>query len=81
MPTQTATYKTGTREEWLAARLDPLKVEKELTRRSDELAKRRQLPWVRIALPRAATRLVPGGAATMSATQMNGKSDDRHHER
>lgn len=40
---------TGTREEWLAARLDLLKEEKELTRRSDELARRRrELPWVRI---------------------------------
>jgi predicted dithiol-disulfide oxidoreductase (DUF899 family) len=39
----------GTREEWLAARLDLLEAEKELTRRSDELARRRQaLPWVRI---------------------------------
>jgi predicted dithiol-disulfide oxidoreductase (DUF899 family) len=37
------------REEWLAARLSLLKEEKELTRRSDELARRRQeLPWVRI---------------------------------
>jgi predicted dithiol-disulfide oxidoreductase (DUF899 family) len=37
------------REEWLAARLRLLKEEKELTRRSDELARRRQeLPWVRI---------------------------------
>ena len=34
--------KTATREEWLAARLDLLKAEKELTRRSDELARRRQ---------------------------------------
>jgi predicted dithiol-disulfide oxidoreductase (DUF899 family) len=43
------THKTGTREEWLAARLGLLKAEKELTRRSDELALRRQeLPWVRI---------------------------------
>ncbi len=42
-------HKTGTREEWLAARLRLLKEEKELTRRSDELARRRQeLPWVRI---------------------------------
>jgi predicted dithiol-disulfide oxidoreductase (DUF899 family) len=40
---------TGTREEWLAARLELLAAEKELTRRSDELARRRrQLPWVRI---------------------------------
>jgi predicted dithiol-disulfide oxidoreductase (DUF899 family) len=39
----------GTRSEWLAARLDLLEAEKELTRRSDELARRRQaLPWVRI---------------------------------
>ena len=37
------------REEWLAARLGLLTEEKELTRRSDELARRRQeLPWVRI---------------------------------
>ncbi len=42
-------HMTGTRKEWLAARLDLLKAEKELTRRSDELARRRQeLPWVRI---------------------------------
>jgi len=40
---------TGTREEWLAARLELLKAEKELTRRSDELARHRQeLPWVRV---------------------------------
>jgi predicted dithiol-disulfide oxidoreductase (DUF899 family) len=42
-------HKTGTRNEWLAARLELLEAEKELTRRSDELAHRRQeLPWVRI---------------------------------
>ncbi|NJD62152.1 MAG: DUF899 domain-containing protein [Deltaproteobacteria bacterium] len=42
-------HMTGTREEWLAARLELLKAEKELTRRSDELARRRQeLPWVRV---------------------------------
>jgi predicted dithiol-disulfide oxidoreductase (DUF899 family) len=36
-------------DEWIAARLGLLKAEKELTRRSDELARRRQeLPWVRI---------------------------------
>src|SRR5882672_6194643 len=40
---------TGTRKEWLTARLDLLAAEKELTRRSDELAQRRQeLPWVRV---------------------------------
>src|SRR5690348_2620462 len=43
------THTTGTRKEWLAARLELLEAEKELTRRSDELARRRQeLPWVRI---------------------------------
>jgi predicted dithiol-disulfide oxidoreductase (DUF899 family) len=43
------THMTGTREEWLAARLELLEVEKELTRRSDELARQRQeLPWVRV---------------------------------
>jgi predicted dithiol-disulfide oxidoreductase (DUF899 family) len=42
-------HMTGTREEWLAARLELLQAEKELTRRNDELARRRQeLPWVRI---------------------------------
>src|SRR5688572_10415571 len=42
-------HTTGTREAWLAARLELLKAEKELTRRSDELARQRQeLPWVRI---------------------------------
>src|SRR5258705_7744859 len=42
-------HKTGTREEWLAARLELLEAEKELTRRSDEVTRRRQeLPWVRI---------------------------------
>jgi len=47
--TQTMKHAVGTREEWLAARLALLKDEKELTRRSDELAQRRQdLPWVRL---------------------------------
>src|SRR5258705_5262377 len=42
-------HTTGTREEWLAARLELLDAEKEMTRHSDELARQRQaLPWVRI---------------------------------
>ena len=42
-------HRTGTRDEWLAARLELLEAEKELTRRRDELTRRRQeLPWVRI---------------------------------
>jgi predicted dithiol-disulfide oxidoreductase (DUF899 family) len=42
-------HKIGTREEWRTARLELLKAEKELTHRSDELARRRrELPWVRV---------------------------------
>jgi predicted dithiol-disulfide oxidoreductase (DUF899 family) len=42
-------HRTGTRKEWLSERLELLEAEKELTRRSDELAQRRQaLPWVRV---------------------------------
>ena len=42
-------HATGTRDEWLAARLELLQAEKELTRRSDEVAlKRQELPWVRV---------------------------------
>jgi predicted dithiol-disulfide oxidoreductase (DUF899 family) len=42
-------HRVGTRDEWLTARLELLADEKELTRRSDELARRRQeLPWVPI---------------------------------
>src|SRR5689334_13417894 len=54
MPNQTTTpttttHTTGTRDEWLAARLELLRAEKELTRQSDALAqKRRELPWVRV---------------------------------
>src|SRR5689334_1125095 len=43
------THATGTRAQWLAARLDLLAAEKELTRRSDAVAQQRQaLPWVRV---------------------------------
>jgi predicted dithiol-disulfide oxidoreductase (DUF899 family) len=43
------THMTGTREQWLTARLDLLEAEKQHTRRGDELARRRQeLPWVRV---------------------------------
>ena len=42
-------HKTGTYDEWLAARLELLEAEKALTRRGDEVSRRRQeLPWVRI---------------------------------
>src|SRR5213594_2325309 len=41
--------KVASQKEWLEARLELLKAEKELTHRSDEVARKRQeLPWVRI---------------------------------
>jgi predicted dithiol-disulfide oxidoreductase (DUF899 family) len=44
-----STHTIGTREQWLAARLELLELEKEHTRRGDEIARRRQeLPRVRI---------------------------------
>src|SRR5262245_33847779 len=47
--TKETRHKIGTRKEWFSARLELLEAEKDLTRRSDELAKKRQeLPWVRI---------------------------------
>ena len=43
------THITGTRADWLQARLQLLKAEKQLTRQSDALARQRQaLPWVPI---------------------------------
>jgi predicted dithiol-disulfide oxidoreductase (DUF899 family) len=42
-------HATGSRKEWLAARIELLEAEKAHTRRSDELARQRQaLPWVPI---------------------------------
>jgi predicted dithiol-disulfide oxidoreductase (DUF899 family) len=42
-----AEHRIGTQEEWQADRAELLKEEKQLTRRGDELArKRRELPWV-----------------------------------
>lgn len=42
-------HRVGTRQEWLAGRLELLDREKELTRLGDELARqRRELPWVRV---------------------------------
>jgi predicted dithiol-disulfide oxidoreductase (DUF899 family) len=41
------THTTASREQWLAGRLELLEAEKELTRRSDDVARlRQQLPWV-----------------------------------
>ncbi len=42
-------HRTGTQEQWQAERDELLTEEKELTRRGDELArKRRELPWVQV---------------------------------
>jgi predicted dithiol-disulfide oxidoreductase (DUF899 family) len=44
-----AGHRTGTRDEWRAARLELLDAEKAHTREGDELARRRrELPWVRV---------------------------------
>ena len=44
-----ATHLTGTREQWLKARVELLTAEKELTHRSDDVARQRQqLPWVAV---------------------------------
>jgi predicted dithiol-disulfide oxidoreductase (DUF899 family) len=58
-------HMTGTREEWLSARLELLQAEKELTRRSDELARQRQeLPWVRV--DKAYRFQTDGGSASLA---------------
>jgi len=45
-------HNIATREQWLDARLELLKAEKELTRLNDDLARRRrELPWVRVDEP------------------------------
>jgi predicted dithiol-disulfide oxidoreductase (DUF899 family) len=42
-------HKVVSQKEWLTARLELLKAEKELTRKSDEVARKRQaLPWVEV---------------------------------
>ena len=44
---QMTEHRIGTQEEWQAARDELMKEEKELTRRGDEVTKkRRELPWV-----------------------------------
>lgn len=49
MQTTNSSHPIASREEWRLKRLQLLKAEKELTRRSDELARQRQaLPWVKV---------------------------------
>jgi predicted dithiol-disulfide oxidoreductase (DUF899 family) len=67
-----SSHKTGTREEWLTARLDLLAAEKELTRRNDEVARQRQeLPWVRVGKD---YRFETGEGATSLAGLFRGRS-------
>ena len=49
MATLATTHRTASREDWLKARLELLKAEKELTHKSDAVAKQRQaMPWVKV---------------------------------
>src|SRR5436189_2853766 len=65
-------HKVGTRQEWLAARLELLEAEKVLTRRGDELARQRQeLPWVRID---KAYRFETDAGSASLADLFNGRS-------
>jgi len=66
------THTTGTREDWLAARLELLGAEKEHTRRGDQLAqRRRELPWVRIDKP---YRFDTGAGSASLADLFRGRS-------
>ena len=59
------THATGTRADWLKARIDLLAAEKELTRQGDALAERRQaLPKARSRLQRMCLPNPPGLAKT-----------------
>jgi predicted dithiol-disulfide oxidoreductase (DUF899 family) len=65
-------HRIGTREEWQAERDELLKEEKELTRRSDELAtKRRELPWVPVEQD---YRFETGGGTRTLADLFDGRS-------
>ncbi|MDX6688474.1 MAG: hypothetical protein QOF86_4602 [Baekduia sp.] len=79
-------HQVGTREEWLAARRTLLAREKELTRRSDELARERQaLPWVPVeteyvfatdAGPRTLAELFDGRSQLLVYHLMFGPDDE-----
>ena len=54
-------HRVGTREDWLAARLELLEAEKKHFRRGDEIARmRRELPWVPIRSGRFTARSPAG---------------------
>jgi predicted dithiol-disulfide oxidoreductase (DUF899 family) len=65
-------HQVGTREQWLTARRALLEREKELTRRSDELAReRRRLPWVAVDEP---YRFQTGNGTKTLAELFDGRS-------
>jgi predicted dithiol-disulfide oxidoreductase (DUF899 family) len=65
-------HRIGTQEEWQAERDELLKEEKELTRRSDELAsRRRELPWVPVEQD---YRFETGGGTKTLAECFDGRS-------
>ena len=71
-----ADHKIGTREEWLAAREELLKREKEHTRLRDEIAQaRRDLPWVATS-PRARGSAPSSGRPTTSTTPTRRRGAD-----
>jgi Bacterial protein of unknown function (DUF899) len=78
-------HKTGTREQWLAERLELLKAEKELTRQSDELARRRQelVPYVSSHLSGVARRngCANGSTAEADATRAHLNHDGSVRQR
>jgi predicted dithiol-disulfide oxidoreductase (DUF899 family) len=71
-------HKTGTRDEWHAARLDLLRAEKEVTRLNDDLARRRrELPWVRLEKDyRFETAGTEGAAGTAGGETEGGESGE-----
>ena len=80
-------HKVGTREEWLAARNALLDREKELTRRTDDLAReRRELPWVRVEKeysfetddgPKTLAELFGGARSYLSTTSCSARTTRR----
>jgi len=72
----TSGHRIASREEWLAARLALLEQEKELTRRSDELARQRAaLPWVPVDNDYAFA--TEAGEATLAEARTSGSTERR----
>ncbi len=70
-------HRTGTRDEWLEARLELLETGKELTRLNDDLARqRRELPWVRIDKDYVFDSVARGVGSCAPATAREGEGVD-----